>query len=325
VATKDRKRASFEEEQAALSTVVANPRSDEARQRLLAALRSKRSLVVARAARLIKEHRLDGFDDELVAAFDRHLPDPVRSDPTCAAKLAAIEALDYCECDDFAPFLRAASHEQWEGGNDTAAPMRARAVLALARLGYADFDLVAARLLADATASVRQAALDALAHRGERANAALALLKLRSGDEDPLVTLAAMAALLALAPACGLDELRALLNSKAEDKRELAAVALGQSRSDEALTILLDALERCTRAEERSALLRGAGLHRSDRALDALLAVIADYQEVDARAAIESLGARRFEPGVADRVRAAAARNDRADLSAYVDAVFTTP
>jgi HEAT repeat protein len=325
VATKDRKRASFEEEQAALSPVAANPRSDDARQRLLAALRSKRSLVVARAARLIKEHRLDGFDDELESAFDRHMPDPVRSDPTCAAKLAAIEALDYCESGDAAPFVRAAAHEQWEGGNDTAAPMRARAVLALARLGHADFDLIAAQLLTDRTASVRQAALDALAHRGDRANAALALLKLRSGDEDPLVTLAAMTALLALAPARGFDELSVLLHSKAEDERELAAVALGQSRSDEALTILLNALERCTRAEERTALLRGAGLHRSDRALDAMLAVIAEYQEVDARAAIESLAARRFEPGVADRVRAAAARNDRAELTAYVDSVFATP
>ena len=325
MATKDRRRASFEEEQAELSAVVANPRSDEARQRLLVALRSKRSLVVARAARLIKEHRLDGFVDELEVAFDRHMVDPVKSDPTCSAKIAAIEALDYCESDDAAPFVRAASHEQWEGGNDTAAPMRARAVLALARLGYADFDLVAAQLLTDRTASVRQAALDALAYRGDRANAALALVKLRGGDEDPLVTLAAMTALLALAPARGLDELRGLLESDDGDKRELAAVALGQSRGDEALAILLDALERCMRAEERAPLLRGAGLHRSDRALDALLAVIAEYQEVDARAAIESLGARRFEPGVADRVRAAAARNDRADLSACVDSVFTTP
>jgi HEAT repeat protein len=323
VATKDGKRAGFEE--AALSAVAANPRSDDARQRLLAGLRSKRSLVVARAARLVKEHRLDGFDEELEAAFDRHMPDPVRSDPTCAAKLAAIEALDYGEFDDAAPFVRAASHEQWEGGNDTAAPMRARAVLALARLGHADFDLIAAQLLTDRTASVRHAALDALAHRGDRANAALALFKLRSGDEDPLVTLAAMTALLALAPARALDELRGLLDADDEDKRELAAVALGQSRSDEALTILLDALARCSRAEERAPLLRGAGLHRSDRALEALLAVIADSQELDARAAIESLGARRFEPGLADRVRTAAARNDRAELTGDVESVFTTP
>src|SRR5438046_10055385 len=108
MATKKRAtRATFEEEQAALSAVVANPRSDEARQLLLAGLRSKRSLVVARAARLIKEHQVDGFDDELKAAFARHLPDPVKNDPTCAAKMAAIDALDFAESSDAEPFLRA--------------------------------------------------------------------------------------------------------------------------------------------------------------------------------------------------------------------------
>ena len=84
----------------------------------------------------------------------------------------------------------------------------------------------------------------------------------------------------------------------------------------------MTALEGCARSDERVALLRGAGLHRSERALTALLTVIADAHEADARAAIEALGPRRFEPGIADRVRAAAARNDRADLLPFVDAVF---
>ena len=237
MATKRPKRLSFEEELAALSPVVADPRSDDARQLLLAGLRSKRSFVAARAARLIKEHHLEGFDDELTALFDRCMPDAVKNDPSCAAKVAAIEALDYGESRDAEPFLRASAHVQLEGSSDTAAPMRARAALALARIGHGDFDLVAARLLTDRIPPVRQAALDALVHRGDRANAALALFKLRLGDEDPLVTLAAMTALLALAPAHGLEELRDLVGSEDEAKRELAAVALGQSRNDEALTI----------------------------------------------------------------------------------------
>jgi len=322
VAAKGTKRRSFEDELAALSAVAANPRSDEARALLRAGLASARSLVVARAARLVKEHLVEGLGDELAAAFARHLPDPVKSDPTCAAKLATIEALDYCESTDAGPFLRAVVHEQWEGGNDTAAPLRARAILALARIGHEDFDLAAAQLLADATAPVRQAALDALAHRGDRAHAALALFKLRSGDEDPMVTLAAMTALLALAPARAVAELERLLDGEAEEPREMAAVALGQSRRDEAVTVLVRALDRCTRAEERIALYRGLGLHRSDRALDALLEVVANGRESDARAAIDALAARRFEPAVVERVRAAAASNDRADLEAIVRSVL---
>ena len=322
MATRGGKRQSFEEELAALSVVAGAPRSEEARQRLAAGLASKRSFVVARAARLVKEHRIEGFEDELKHVFARFLPDPVKSDPTCATKLAAIDALDFAESGDAEPFLRASTHVQLEGGSDSAAPLRARAVMALARIGHTDFDLVAARLVTDAIATVRQAALEALVHRGDRAHAGLALVKLRLGDEDPLVALAAMSALLALAPAHGCAALHELLDGESEAQRELAAVALGQSRSDEALTILLQALERCTRSEERAPLLRGVGLHRSERALAALLDVIADGREDDARAAIEALAARRFEPGVGERVRAAAARNDRAELDALVDETF---
>jgi hypothetical protein len=113
-----------------------------------------------------------------------------------------------------------------------------------------------------------------------------------------------------------------VLDGEEAEKRELAAVALGQSRSDEALTRLLGALERCTRSDERDPLLRGIGLHRSDRALAAMLAVIADGHPADAKVAIESLAPRRFEPGVAARVRRAAERNERATLAALVDEVF---
>jgi HEAT repeat protein len=319
------KRVTFEDELRTLSDVAANPRSDDARSRLTVGLRSKRSLVVARAARLIKEHALEGFEAELKDAFARFLrhDDPAKSDPVCQAKLALIEALDYGESSDAEPFLRAVRHVQFEGV-DTAAGLRARGVIALARIGHADFDMIVAELLTDPLPPVRQAALDALAHRGDRGGAGLAMLKLGIGDEDPLVTLAAMSALLVLTPAWALDKLRAALDAKDEQQRELAAVALGQARSDETLTLLLDSLERCSRSDERAPLLRGIGLHRSDRALDAMLEVVAEAAEVDARAAIEALGARRFEPGIAARVRSAAGRNERCDLTATVDETFET-
>lgn len=277
---------------------------------MTAALRSKRSLVAARAARLIKEHAVGGMEAEVRAMFDRFVAQGPKSDPQCQAKLAAIEALDYAESIDPAPFLRATEIVQHDP-YDSAGGVRARGLMALARLGAADFDLVAARLLTDALPMVRQAALDALVHRGDRSFAALALYKLRLGDEDPLVTLAAMTALLALAPGCALAELGALLDGDGE-RRELAAVALGQSRNDEALSRLLDAIERCPRADQRRPLYAAVGLHRSDRALAALLAIVAERAEADARAALEALAPRRFEPGVSARVRAAAARNSRA-------------
>jgi len=220
-------------------------------------------------------------------------------------------------------FLRAARLVQlepaWGEPVDTATGVRARGILALARLGWEDLDLLAAELLHDPHPPVRQAALEALAHRGARAGASVALFKLRLGDEDPLVTLSAMTALLALAPEWGLRELRSRLDGA---DGELAAMALGQSRADGALPLLLSALEACVEPARRKHLLRGIGMHRSDRALETLLAVIAESPLADAREAVAALAVRRYDPGVAERVRQAAAR---ASLRAVVDEHFSEP
>lgn len=88
------RRATFEEELQALSPVAADPHAPDAAARLGAGLASKRSLVVARAARLVREHAVDGHGAALADAFTRFLVDPVKSDPSCQAKLAALEALE---------------------------------------------------------------------------------------------------------------------------------------------------------------------------------------------------------------------------------------
>jgi hypothetical protein len=90
--------------------------------------------------------------------------------------------------------------------------------------------------------------------------------------------------------------------------RELAAVALGQSRSEPALDLLMKALAGCVRAEDRKPIHRGIGLHRSDRALESLLEIIREGHVGDALSAIAALSVRRFDPGVAERVKKAAAK-----------------
>src|SRR5262249_17479002 len=107
-----------------------------------------------------------------------------------------------------------------------------------------------------------------------------------------------------------------------EEQRELAALALGQSRRPDALELLRAALARCVRSVKRLPLLRAIGLHRSDEALAIVLGVIADGAPADAEAAVAALGARRFEPGIAPQVRAAARRNARVDPSNAVARAF---
>lgn len=305
------------DEQAALAAAIASPSADQARDAVSAALESRFALVVARAARLVGERRWDGFGAALRAGFERFIDDPVKRDPSCHAKRATIETLDLIESQDPAPFLTAARWVQlepaWGPPIDTAAPLRQRGLLALARLGHQELELLCAERLVDLVPPVRAAAAEALAHGRAPGGPPLLLLKLRVGDEDPMVTLAVMQGLLALAPERGEAELAPLLAGDG-DLRELAAIALGQSRSERALDLLAEALATAVRAVDRQPLYRAIGLHRSERALALLLERIETGAHEDAVAALEAVAPRRFDPGVSDRVRAAARANSRCRL-----------
>ena len=326
MSTKPKKPGRLEREMEALRPALAQPSAPAARELLQGALRRSCSFVVARAAEVIREHSLAGLEADLQRAFERFLDSPVKSDPGCKAKQAILEALDFLESADEKPFLAALRHFQkepaWGAPVDTACGLRARGALGLARLGHGELLLLMADLLADPEAPVRQAAAEAIAHRGDPAGAALLQLKLHAGDAEGLVTLACASGLLALAPEWGVAKLDALLQGEAEDLREIAALALGQSRREDALERLLSALSAEVLSRRRAVLLRALALNRSDRALESLLRVIASGDGSDAKRAIESLAFRSFEPGLEQRVREAAARNAERDLSGAIESAF---
>jgi hypothetical protein len=285
---------------------------------LATALTSPHASVVKRAADRARARGLTDLAQDLGSAFARLLIDPVKADPGCHAKLAILEALDFLEHHEEETFLLGARHIQlepsWGPPVDTAVGVRSRGIVALARLHYADLGLLAAELMNDRESPVRQAAADALAHRGARESAGILLFKLRLGDDDPMVMLSVMNALLALAPDWALPILKAKLSGSQAEERELAALALGQSRRPEALAALVGELEGCVRAQDREPLFRALGLHRSEQALERLLQAVATGAASDARAALAAVAVRRFDPGVAERARAAVAENARVDL-----------
>jgi hypothetical protein len=273
------------------------------------ALRSAHARVVAAAAEQVKSRALDGHTQALQQAYERFLADPIKRDPGCRAKLAVLEALDYTESMDEVPFVAATSLTQlepaWGPPIDTATGCRARGVLALARIGHDDAVPLAGVLLADPEHVVRAAAADALAHTGLRAAAGVLFHKLGVGDEEPAVLLACMSGVLALAPELAMKRFVEQLKSDDAQLKELAALALGQSTRVEAAQALIDAAGECVLSSERSVLLRALGLHRSDRALEALIQVLEGDNETDARAVLQALAARRFEANVRERVKQA--------------------
>jgi HEAT repeat protein len=320
------KRRTVDEELETLHALRSAPISPEIIEALRAALRSPRSLVAERAAIIARERNVQTLERELIAAFERFLDDPVKRDPGCRAKLAAVEALDFLDHLDPAPFVVAARHVQmepaWGPPVDTAVALRGRGLVALGRLGHADLALIAGELLADRESPVRQAAADALALLGDRGAASSLALKLVSGDEDPLVLTACAAALLALAPDWALPRFRSYLLGKKAILRETVALALGQSRLDDAHGLLIELLESVPTADERSVALRALGLHRSERSLVVLLETIATGTRADARAAVQALAARRFEPGLPARVGAAVEENGATELEAVFREAF---
>jgi len=85
---------------------------------------------------------------DLVHAFERFKnEDPVKRDPGCRAKQAALEALDALDANVPETFLFAARYAQREPQRrepaDTAVGLRSRATLALARWGEPDVPLLA--------------------------------------------------------------------------------------------------------------------------------------------------------------------------------------
>ncbi len=109
-------------------------KKDELRKRIA----DRSNLVVAAAASLAGENTLTGLARDLEAAFDRFLVNPLRDDKLCRAKIAVVQALDKMEHQDPGVFRKAAKYVQfepvWEGAEDSAPPLRAAALVALARV-----------------------------------------------------------------------------------------------------------------------------------------------------------------------------------------------
>jgi HEAT repeat protein len=325
MAARGKKRDRIEDELAGIVALSDAPEADVV-PALRRALRERSSLVAERAALLARERSLTQLAPDLVSAFERFKEDAVKRDPGCRAKQAALEALDVLDANVPETFLAAARYvqlePQWGRPADTAVGVRARAILALARWADRDAPLLAGELLVDQEWPVRQAAAEALGLYGERAPAA-ALVVALAREEEPEVMTSCMQSLLRLAPDWGLPWLRtALSRAGAPLARECALLALAQSGRDDALTAILEHLEAEVHAPRREEAIRALGLHRTERALAALLGFIAEGSLTTAKAATAALAARRFDPGVYPRVAEAVRQNGARALAAVFAEVF---
>ncbi len=293
-----------------LSRLVALREEDDRerlREELDRALQQKKSaLVVARAAELVVELGVDGLEASLEAAFRRMLVDPFQRDKGCRGKTAVVKALVELEQPASEIFRTGITFRQmepvWGGSEDVAAQVRGWCAHGLVRMRHADAILEITPLLVDSERPARLAAVDALGDSGLVAAQAVLRLKILSGDEEPEVLGECFNSLLRLDAERSLGFVARFLESEDVALAEAAALALGESRQEEAIDRLRRQLEATVDPELRRSLYLGLSLTRRERAIELLVQEVEEEAIGRARQALHALALHRFDDALRERL-----------------------
>jgi HEAT repeat protein len=280
-------------------------------------------LVVAGAAEVVAARQIVDLGPDLVTAFDRFLE---LQDRSCRAKLALVRALNQLEYPHEDVFRRASRVVQEEyvhpGSKDVAGLLRGEAALGLVRLRCRDIMILLADLLADPDTDARRGAAQALGGTGMIAAIPLLRFKVRVGDQDAAVTGDCLTSLMALAPAESLSFVAEFLRARDEAVQEGAAFALAESRSPEALPILIDYWPRARRSSLEEVVLLAISMLRLPAALDFLVHVVSNEEQSSALTALSALRIHRHNDALKQRVAAAVAQRGDAVLTARFEKKF---
>ncbi len=308
--------AKFERDMAALEAVRSGAVDAATVPALAKALTNKSNYLVAKAAKIAREHGLNQLIPDLLTALKCFYQDPVKTDPQCWAKAAIVEALCELGHDDPAPFLRGLRYVQlegvWGGSQDTAGGMRAQSALGLSQCRSIS-DLVVLshllELLADPEKMVRVEAARAVG-RIERTEAAL-LLRLRAlvGDAEPEVVGACLSAVLAIEGGAAIGFVTRMLEQGGPAAEE-AALALGAMHDARALQVLIEHSAREVDPGVKGTVLTAIALSRLPEGIAFLL----DAIEGGSSGALDALATVRPDEGLQDRIRAAVEGNGSAGL-----------
>jgi hypothetical protein len=313
-----------------LEAIAASPKelsAPEAQHALEQALASKDPSLLVQAANIIAEHQLSVHTEALCTAYRALRSDAERGkhrDAGAVAKTALIAALDAVEAGVADLFADAAGCVQLERGKnslrDTAAALRAHAVLALARVGHIDLWPILGAALGDRDDGLRLSAARAVAHRRHRDGAGLLLLRLGAGDSIPEVLIECLRGLFAIAPDLGERYARDHLSSAGPEQYEQLLHALGTAPSDSAVELLEAELAARSLGDERAPIIAAIGLSLRPKARALLLELVTSDRSSDAQAALSALAIHRYDTRLAEQVRELTA-NSR-ELSQRVRALF---
>ena len=284
-------------------------------------LADRSNLVVARAARFIRENHVPQLIPELVASFERLMKDAPRLDKRCAGVTEIVMSLyekDYREPD---VYLKGIEHVQMEASFgppvDTAAALRGISAQGLLRTGYPHALKKAVQLLIDDWAPARIGAVRALAANGGDAGTLVLRHKALVGDKDGEVTAECFAGLLAAEREQAVDFVAAFAQDGG-DAAETALLALGESGLPTAIDFLRSMWPRAGHSPIRKTLLLALAVSRNEDAVNFLMALL---DEAPLSAAAEIINALAIHKN-SERVRRSVSeavdrRRERELLEAY--------
>jgi HEAT repeat protein len=284
---------SLEDTLNALNELRKDPTSPESVQELRRILNAKNSFATSRAAEIVGKFEIEELTPELVAAFERFLIEPEKSDKNCKAKESIAEALYQLDARSDDVFLRGVRHVQlekaWGASVDTAANLRGWCALGLVRVHHPDVVAELIDLLADSEPRARQAAAKALACKGNAECVALLRFKALVGDADPEVLAECLSGLVETEGEPALPLIARLLEHPDEPTQEVAALALGASRLEAAFPILREWWERAQYSRLRRLGLVAIASLRRDAAVDFLLSLVSTETSATALDALGGL------------------------------------
>ncbi|HEV1286810.1 MAG TPA: HEAT repeat domain-containing protein [Bryobacteraceae bacterium] len=216
----------FEEKLAAIESLRSAPQ--RALEPIRKALKDRNNFICSKAAKLAGDLLLREAIPDLVAAFDRFLKDPAKTDPQCWAKIAIVKALKDLGHDDPAVFLRGIAHRQTF--IDAESTLRGACALALVQcsLPRETILLHLADVLADSEMRVRIDGARAIGQLPGQDAILMLRVKAQAGDEEPAVIGQCFLSLLGIDPRSSIPFVARFLTSTNEDLRFEAAAALGE-------------------------------------------------------------------------------------------------
>lgn len=253
---------------------------------LRATLNHPNNYIVAKAADLVSQRRLEALLPDLLSAFDRFFEDAEKRDPQCWAKNSLSKALAALELQEPEPFLRGIRHVQlepvWGGRSDTAGTLRGTCALALVQCrSIPEVDLLRHLLdvLVDSDKSARGDAVRAIEQIGSPTAALLLRLRAQLGgaqlaeDEESQILGACYTGVLRIEGNSALAWAKRFLAGE-DDAAGEAALAIAGTHTPEAFELLKTRWETSHDPWFRSVLLSAIALTRQSAATDFLLSLV---------------------------------------------------